>query len=251
MEMFAGKREEHMKTKVSGIAVLLGVGLAFAGMSVQAATAWTRNLDTGTTTGTAPSVAIGGYADNNGSGNLVYVAPTEYAGNGYGLCSSSDVGCTVPNHALDNFGNKESLLLSFGSAVNLASVTIGYANTDSDISVLAYTGAGNPAANGNLTGHSYSQLAANGWTVIGNYADLTVGAAQALGTTVSSSYWLVAAYNSTFGTCTGCTNSNDYVKLYEVAGNTTPSTSRVPEPSALLLAGSALFGVIGLRRRRT
>ena len=35
-----------------------------------------------------------------------------------------------------------------------------------------YTGSGNPSTNGNLTGHSFGQLSANGWSVIGSYGDL-------------------------------------------------------------------------------
>jgi hypothetical protein len=236
------------------MAVVLGMGIAFAGMSAQAATSWTRNLDTGATTGGAPSAAVGGYADNNGAGNLVSVTATEYPLNGYGICSSTDIGCTEPSHALDNVGNQEALLLSFGSAVTLNSITIGYKSGDSDITVLAYTGSGIPSTNGNLTGHSFSQLSANSWTVIGSYGDLAVKTAKdisANSTGTSSSYWLIAAYNSLIGgTCKSgtCGNGNDYVKLYAIAG-TTGGGGKVPEPSALLLFGTGLMGLVGLRRR--
>jgi hypothetical protein len=243
-----------MKTRISGMVVVLGMGIAFASMSVHAATSWTRNLDTGATTGGAPSAAVGGYADSNGAGSLVSVTPTEYSGNGYGICSSTDTNCDVPSHALDNVGNREALLLSFGSAVTLNSITIGYKSGDSDITVLAYTGSGNPATNGNLTGHSFSQLSTNGWSVIGSYGDLVAGSAKdisANSTGTSSSYWLIAAYNSLIGgTCKSgsCDNGNDYVKLYAIAG-TTGGGGKVPEPSALLLLGTGLMGVLGLRRR--
>lgn len=243
-----------MTTKISGMAIFLGVGIAFASMSAQAATAWTRNLDTGAVTGSAPSATVGGYADNNGTGNLVSVTPTEYSGNGYGICSSTDTNCDVPSHALDNVGNREALLLSFGSAVTLNSITIGYMSGDSDITVLAYTGSGNPSTNGNLTGHSFSQLSTNGWSVIGSYGDLGVSTAKDISAQTSgitSSYWLIAAYNSLIGgSCVSgvCSDSNDYVKLYAIGG-TTGGGGKVPEPSALLLFGTGLMGLVGLRRR--
>ena len=45
-----------------------------------------------------------------------------------------------------------------------------------------------------------------------------------------------------------CSDGNDYVKLYAIAG-TTGGGGKVPEPSALLLFGTGLMGLVGLRRR--
>ncbi|GAB4256777.1 MAG: hypothetical protein Kow0065_05700 [Methylomicrobium sp.] len=126
----------------------------------------------------------------------------------------------------------------------LNSITIGWKSNDADISVLAYTGSGAPAS---LIGTTASSLLTAGWQLIGHYANLVVDTAKAINTTgVSSSYWLISAYNTAFGsTGNGFDTKNDYFKIEKIGGerktpNTPPS---VPEPSILLL----LMSVLGYR----
>src|SRR3569623_174591 len=69
-----------------------------------------------------------------------------------------------PEHAIDNNGRVDSILFSFTDKVNLTSFSAGWVSTDSDFSVLAYTGAGNPAT---LAGQSYAGLQSNGWSLNG------------------------------------------------------------------------------------
>ena len=162
---------------------------------------------------------------------------------------------------MDNNGYKESILLTFGNKVTLSSVDINWSGSqngyDGDISVLAFTGSGNPMST------SYNSIATalgnanSGWKLIGNYANTSqnVTPSVSLNTSVSASYWLVAAYNSIFATNNACKNattgaaatcndSDDYIKLYAVAG-TTGGGGKVPEPSALLLFGTGLMGLVG------
>ncbi len=291
-----------MKTKTSIIAAVMGVALASASVSALAVTDWAWTLSGAPSGGSLPGVStITGYSDTGTSpaNSLVAFSPLQFSGSstydkpgsmswfdgGVGICSTTDgASCPAPQHAIDNMvgsgtsGGKESVLLTFTKSVALTWLDIGYLSGDADITVLAYTGMGAPT----VTGSTYGALTgANGWTVVGNYADLSTSNSTGLnfgtkslvfnqsstsadttpGTSVSSSYWLIAAYNSSLPgasgvTCTdkngaignGCTNSDDTFKLYAVAGRTATDT-KVSEPSALLLVGTALMGVIGLRRR--
>ena len=177
---------------------------------------------------------------------------------------------TPPEDAMDNVGNSEFMLLSFASNVTLTDVQLGAHNAgilDSDITVLAYITGGAPT----LAGRSYSGLASGlqGWTLIGNYADVwdTSAAVSGFGVQThtvainsgnfSSSYWLIGAYNNVFGSVSSggvgasLTAANDYVKLlavYGAQGLINPNAT--PEPSTLLLMAIALFGITALRRRR-
>jgi hypothetical protein len=179
-----------------------------------------------------------------------------------------------PEHAVDNNQRNDMVLFSFGAAVNLTQVILGWSQQCADITVLAYQSAA-PLA---LDGLKYSTLDNNGWTVIGHYAnaaqdtaDITVN----LNTTISSSYWLIGAYNPSVGG-TGLANGCDglsittsgsttcggsytvtsynaaYVKIAGLAGTTgtpTPHNGGVPEPGTLGLLGLGLVGLFKTRKR--
>lgn len=264
-----------MKSRLS--CMLVAAGMAFASAGVHAAVEWTWTLN-GAPSGTdlpGTSTVMGYSAANNTS--QIYAtgatgAPdmTWYSGSGFGICSASpgDPTCTSPNHAVDNNVAKESVVLTFAKAVTLSWLDIGWKGgqdgetPDSDISILAYTGTGSPTLSGSTFNNS--NLLSSGWSLVGQYANVSVSTSTTtpslnLGTGISSSYWMIAAYNSTFGgscssTAVGaCSDSNDYVKIYAVAGNTTnpPPPGRVSEPASMLLLGTAMLGFVGLRRRQS
>jgi hypothetical protein len=195
------------------------------------------------TPATVPNVQASAWA-NTGSGGLIQDAYLAVWSGGLGVINKTEGGATLgtptatsPNHSLDNNGNYDAILLRFDSAITLTGVRVGWPDGlyDSDITVLAYTGAGDPGfpANGTtpsapdaavptgpspgyLLGQTYGNLLSTGWNLIGNYAnaDLAPAAtdpAQPISTTTSSRFWLIGAYNplvggstsvSTFGSTT-------------------------------------------------
>lgn len=160
-----------------------------------------------------------------------------------------------PEHAVDNNQRIDGVLYTFTQNMALQSLRLGWSNTDSDLAVFRFAGTGVPPQ---LSFTSAGGLISSGWEHVGNYADvntstLCLAGANANGSCktsqAASSWWLVTAYNPTYGGNQKNTGTlgggNDYFKLLTVSGDI-----KVSEPAALALAGLGLFGVLATRRRK-
>jgi len=264
-------------------AVILTAGLAaaspanatwtFTGTGGVAASATNNNI--GITTVSGYEATGGGTGANWTSNSLLFYS-------GGGLAMNSD-GATSPNHAIDNNGNTEAVLLGFSSSVVLSNISLGYATngasgcpnscvqTAVDASVFRYTGTLATPTLGSIG-------SMDGWELVGNYGDLTKGGGNSVNVSGSgattnttggsggkgSSWWLISAYNSNFGSASQSRGSldsgNDYFKILAVSGTKCTSTqpgvcgggtqvNQTPEPASIGLIGVSLLGLAGSRRR--
>lgn len=265
---FSGVAMKFTKT-LAVASVAFGMAL----VSAAASAAVTFTLDSGTTNSgttygnTRASNGSDGAAGvqltasawaNTGAGAVVKDAYlSQYSGNGLGVCNRTEGASPCPNspnHAIDNSSSTalDSVLLSFNSAVNLSSINIGWAGTDTDFSVLYYTGGVPVMANGVNT--YASMVSGGGWTLLGHYSNPGTGS-EALGNaSVFATYWLVSAYNTAFGgTLLSSSNynyKNDAFKLKSVIVEVPVPTTQSPEPATLALLGLGLAGIGFARRRR-
>lgn len=248
----------------------------------------------------ATTVSLSGFyaANTSGvvSGAWTANALSNFANAGQGMYTGGET--TSPYHALDNNVNTEAVLLNFSNATALTSIGLGFTSnngtsteigcknsttgaittttgtcgtgttsvgTTVDMSVFRWTGGAAPTLAGTAGALGGS------WELVGNYGDMVTDTSNPYNlvnsTGKTSSWWLISAYNSGFTQSAGretrgtLTNSNDYFKLFAVAGTVCSSnlssgqcnttTTKVPEPATLALTSVALLGVVGLRRRKS
>ena len=262
------------------------IGAAALAIASQASATTTWVLTTGSVTQDSAQVTSTGWA-NTGSGATadaqllqaqVAGANMFLYGGGLGInnlngcssgstCDVGDLQSTAPEHAIDNNQRYEMVLLSFNKLVNLTGVTSKWTGSDADVTVMAYTGGGDPSTS--FTSKNWGGLnTASGWNVIANVGNLTNcvgysnasnGCANAAASTSTSgswststysSYWLIGAFNplvnNNTNTSTALSAASDYFKLYSVSGCVQGATGAagtdcgggVPEPASIALSWS-------------
>jgi hypothetical protein len=204
---------------------------------------------------------ITGYSDTNDilnapdtveTGKLIWATT-----NGLGL-QNNDEDLTPPNHSIDSQvsgtvdpdGDYDMVLLEFDTAVNLTGLQLnwavgGNAANTADISILAYTGNGSSTLVGNTWAQVLGSGTGNAYDSVGNYSNVGLSYYAVNPTNVTSTKWLIGAYNPVFGS--GGTAGNDGLKLTSLTTSTpTPDTRDVPVPGTVVLLMS---GLVALRSR--
>lgn len=213
------------------------------------------------------SVSMTAWSNTGSGGTFSASKLVEYSG-GYGVLYAGE-SSTAPNHTMDNSGYLDSILLNFSSSVVLSQFTLGWAATDSDITLMRYDGATKKADGTSYTaadlvnGKASTTAGLTGWNLVNNYLDVagsnpnppaggTSGnwvKGTSADTSKGSSWWLISAYNKGVNGGTSPDALSDYVKLLAFA--TTTPVNKTPEPASLALALTGLGGIYWLRRRRS
>lgn len=240
--------------------LFLGAALVAMGSTTFAASTWNLGgcststaLTPYATSGTGCSGTLAGntvhaYAwATTGNSGSTFATATLQSSSAFRVKAAGEV-ATAPEHAMDNSGAMELIAFHFDTAVALDAITLGWSQNDADLTVMAYQGASAPSSF--IQGKSVSNLTAGaGWALVENSGEAGAGADPTRTVNagnVSSSWWLISAYNAGYGGGT-LDDLSDFVKILSISSK---DVSLVSEPSSLILLSAALLGLVAVRRRR-
>ena len=202
-------------------------------------------------------------ANSNGTGGFQQRNVQRYSG-GLGICDGSTSGdCSTPQHAIDNDGTNDFILIDFGAgheyAPTLFSIGWEYYNNCST-STVSNTCPDIEAWVGNDFNAALGYAGVTGsWTQILDgepQNNIQPGTDYPFGTGAGR-YLLIGAQTGseycthvTYFTKSKTVCEYDYFKLQSIALSKNPPEEEVPEPGALGLLGLAALGIALARRRR-
>jgi len=178
------------------------------------------------------------------SGAMVAAHIQQYSGglgidsNGGSACSGDSVN-VAPDHAIDNNGKDNFLLLEFDSVMAAQAFQIGWKGTDSDIQLWygsSSLGAGLSLSGVNacVSGSNCTTLSTLGFTPTSQFNNVAINTSQTINSPVNSRYLIVS----------GALNQNDdFFKFNKIS-------TKIPLPSTLLLFGVGLVGLHFRQRKR-
>lgn len=218
------------------------------------ATAWSFTADDGGTNNALQSAFLGAYSGGLGVTNQDGTTAGPSCASGLDCDEGTPSTTDSPEHAVDNNQRFDAVLFSFANAVKLARVETGFVSGDSDLTVLAYTGAGVPALGGQTVAELLGAVLGGqgGWTAIGDYGGgSSPGSRNINAGAVSSKFWLISAFNPNFGAADigspgGYSDDHFKIKLVAAAEN-----GKVPEPGTMFLLAAGAAGLWWRRQSRT
>lgn len=259
------------------------VSVTVTAFSSTGGTSTTKEPNTGRNSNTIEDAYLSIYTPSSGLG-VVNRDGSSSSSVAVSSSTGSDANEFVNNgseHSMDNNGRSDVMLLTFTDQIALQSLKLGWIGADSDVFILAWSGAAPVGGiTSQLAGKTFAQIAAdtandpaNGWRLIDSLSNVALNTTTEFNKSapVYSSYWLIGTGGFSSAASGGGVTSGDksgsnwitfgstgaqydYVKLAAVGGTTysppPTTTPGVPEPGSLALAGAAFLGMVGMRRRK-